>query len=368
MSKTNILPYADISREECVQAIAATGTTDIHGCGNTIIVQGETGTGKSAMLADLQKIFPNHVPLYFDATTKEAGDAMMPKIEVVDGRNSLVFVPASDLGFYLEKPVILMLDEIGKATRPIQNVLCRVMLERRIGEFQLPEGSVVFGTTNLADEGFGDNAPAYMRNRVNFVTMRKPNAQEWIENFALLNNIHPTVIQSVSEFPQMLGSYRDFEKPGDNQYVFDPRQPLPTFCTPRSLELASRMLFRTASMSSHVRTHLLIGLVGERASMDIMAIDALHAELPRWEEVVKKPSTATVPKQAGAMCLFVYTAIQNVENETVAPLMMYLDRLTKEAQALFASAILRSPKATTVCAERPFIDWMGRHSWLYQGN
>lgn len=99
--------YNDISREEVFQAISATGMRDSHGEGNTIIIQGETGTSKSALLADLAVKFPKHTPLYFDATTKEAGDAMMPKVEKIDGRNTLIFVPSSDLGFHFDGPIIL---------------------------------------------------------------------------------------------------------------------------------------------------------------------------------------------------------------------------------------------------------------------
>lgn len=355
-------PYSEITISEATDLIARVGRFV------TIIVQGETGIGKSYILKTLAKRFPDMLPLYLDCTTKEAGDLAMPKIKDIEGRDVLTLVPSADMGFHFNKPVILMLDEIGKAARPVQNVLCRLVYERKCGDLTLSEGSVVFATTNLAEENYGDNAPAYMRDRSDFITVRKPTAQEWIDEFAIANDIHATIIQSVSEFPDMLESWRNLSTPGENMYILDPRSPSTgARVTPRGLHLSSDLLKASEGLPDHVRTHMLIGKVGEKAAMDIMAVDALHADLPSREDIIRKPSDAKLPKEAGSQCLLVYSALSWVEPKTLAPLMVYLKRLPKEAQALFCSASLRhAGKAAVIASDPAFGNWMKENNYLFR--
>ena len=62
------------SIDECAESILATGNKV------TTLVQGHMGTGKSSILKMLAKELPEHVPCYFDCTTKDLGDLMLPKI------------------------------------------------------------------------------------------------------------------------------------------------------------------------------------------------------------------------------------------------------------------------------------------------
>ncbi len=359
-------PYKDVSLSEAVDIISSVGDKV------TVLVQGETGIGKSYMLKTMAKMpkFKDHIPLYLDCTTKEAGDLAMPKVKDIDGKDFLTFVPSKDVGVHLDKPVLLMIDEIGKATRPIQNVLCRLIYEQTIGDMSLAEGSVIFATTNLAEEGFGDNAPAYMRNRVNFITVRKPNSEEWVE-WAIANDIHPTVMQTVSEKPDMLASYRDYanKKAGDqNPYIFDPSSPKQTFVTPRSLALASDLLKGTEHLPNAVRVHMLSGQIGEAGAMDMMAMNELYHKLPRYADIVKTPDKAKLPESAGAACMLVYTLIQNVEKTHVPSVMTYIGRMTVEQQALFCKGMLKRDKAPMISAEKSFIKWASENKYLFADN
>jgi predicted AAA+ superfamily ATPase len=62
------------SIDEIVDSLMATGHL------LTTLVQGHMGTGKSSILKMLAQKLPSHVPCYFDCTTKDLGDLMLPKI------------------------------------------------------------------------------------------------------------------------------------------------------------------------------------------------------------------------------------------------------------------------------------------------
>jgi hypothetical protein len=178
--------------------------------------------------------------------------------------------------------------------------------------------------------------------------------------------VHPTILQSVSEYPLMMASYQDFKTPDENIYCFDPRQPSTSFVSPRSLKNASDILHATEGIDADARTHALMGTLGARAAMDIMSMHEIFGQLPSWKEVVAQPTKVRVPDSAGAMCMFVYSAVSNVEKDTVAPLMTYLQRLKKEVQAFFCSTVLRGPKASIVSADSAFLAWAKNNNYLFK--
>jgi len=56
----------------------------IIGHKRTVLAQGHMGTGKSSLLKMLAEMLPTHTPVYFDCTTKDLGDLMLPRIAEVD--------------------------------------------------------------------------------------------------------------------------------------------------------------------------------------------------------------------------------------------------------------------------------------------
>ena len=333
----------------------------------TVLVQGEMGIGKSSILKALAESHPNHIPCYIDITTKDVGDFLVPQIRTLDGTPVCSFIPNEEFGFHLDKPLILMLDEIGKAGKAVMNACLRLMLERKLGIHSLPEGSIVFATTNLGTEGIGDNVPPHARNRVCVVKMRKHTGEEWRWNFAQNAGVDPVVIATVIEYPAMTASFEDYERPDMNEYINDPRVPRAAFVTFRSLEKASDILKRCREMPEEVLTHALFGVIGERATMDMMNILKLDNTMPAWSEIINKPDTTVVPPNGAAVCLVVSKALSNVETATFDSWMTYLSRMPREAQALFAMSVMsaKSPKRSIAVTNRKFTEYAVSQGYLF---
>jgi hypothetical protein len=352
--------YKSISLKETANLIHAVGK-DV-----TVLAQGEMGIGKSSILKFLkEKLGDSYHYCYGDMTTKDVGDFLIPKIRMVDGVEVTSFIPNEEFGFHFDKPIVLMLDEIGKASKAVMNACLRLMLERQLGTYKLPEGSIVFATTNLSTEGIGDNLPPHARNRISVVKVRKPNAEEWIEDYALDAGVLPEVILAVKQFPQMFQSFEDLQDPKDNEYIYDPRMPRPAFCTPRSMDKASQLLSATKGMSETVISHALIGTIGKRATYDMMAMVRLAQDLPDWDSILKDPKKTHVPDSPSAVCMLVYSAVQRVEKDSMGKWMEYLNRLGKEAQGLFATSVMRTKKASTAGTNQEFIKWATANNYLF---
>jgi len=359
MAKTNIDFARNISMAECITLIKEVADTA------TILVEGHMGSGKSYMLRALKAALPEYFTAYFDMTNLDLGDLMLPAVQ--HEFRETEFYPNSLFGMRNKGvPGIYMFDELGKASRPVQNAVLPILLERRVGAQYLVPGSLVFATTNLGAEGVGDMLQAHARNRMIVVQMRKPTADEWIENFAVPHNIMPEVIAWTRETPQIMQGFEDVENPEENPYIFHPKAVRTAFVTPRSLEKASDILKKRQFMQEDTVIHALRGTIGDRGALDLRSFVALADKLPAWKSVIADPKSCPVPTNPAACVMLVFTAVSRIESDTVTPWMHYLQRLPKEAQALFCFHAMKSQaKAGIVALNKNFTEYALKNQYLY---
>jgi hypothetical protein len=362
---------SSVTLKEFAEAIATVGSEV------TIIGQGEPGIGKSAMLKVLGNRFEDHETAYIDCTLLDLGDFALPYTVEENGVRVTRFAPNARFKFQSGKPVIIMLDEIGKAIKSVKNVLLTLMNEHRIGDQYLPKGSIVFGTTNLASDGVGDSLEAHARNRVCFTTVMKPhagfNADGTVDEdswgmWALENDIEPLVIAYVKQYPQCLESYTDPAQQ-ENGRIFHPTRAGQSACvTPRSLEKSSHIVKRRSVLGHKITMNLLAGTVGETAAKEMEAFFTVVDKLPTWESIVADPKNAKLPGPTDviAKCLTVFSALSRVDAKTLDPWLDYVQRMDMEWQALFAKSGMKSkPKQEILIKNDKFKKWATTNQWAF---
>lgn len=358
---TNFNSLYSLSLDQCVNLIANVG----HEI--TVLMQGDMGNGKSATRHTLGTMFPEHTVCYFDCTTKDIGDLNLPNLSVMDQHGYVTFVPNEELGVHLGKPVILMIDEYGKANPAVKNALLRVMHEREVGSIKMHPDSIVYATTNKGAEGVGDILPPHGRNRVSVVTVRKTDNMAWIE-WGINNGIDHALLGWCKDNPQLFASFEDVKDPDENPYIFHPRAAnRAAFVTPRSLENASHILKKRHLLDDQTVIGALGGTIGERAAMDLMAFVALADKLPTLDSIKKDPLNAKVPDNAAAICMVVYRTLATLDRDWIDAWMTYLDRLPAEAQGMFANGV-RTPKYSKqamVMTNKKFTQWAMSHAYLF---
>jgi len=353
-----------LSITQCAELIA----TVAHE--TTVLVSGDIGSGKSSILHILDERFPKHTACYFDCTTKDLGDITLPRIADTDADGaSLPFVSYAtneELGAHIDKPIILMIDEYGKANPAVKNALLRLMQERQIGSYKLHRDSLIFATTNLGGEGVGDLLPPHARNRIMNVRMTKPTSTAWID-WGINNELDTSILGWVRETPQVMASFEDVQNPDDNPYIYHPRSQRAAFVTPRSLHKASNLLKRRGGLDDHTITAGLIGTLGDRAAMDLMAFVSLADDLPSLESIKRDPLNAKVPAGAAAVCMIVYRTLSIIEREWIDAWMTYLDRLPAEAAGMFANGVRAKgySKQGMMMTHAAFTAWARKNSHLF---
>ena len=356
-----------LSLAQCADLITAIGPD------RTVVVQGDMGSAKTSGLRKLlSESHPNHTYVEFDCTNKDIQDLSVPKFmqRVGDMISDYVeFVPNAELGAHLGKPIIINFDEFLKSSEPVKKGVRRVMLERMVNGIKLPEGSIVYGTSNLGSEGVGDSLQAHQRNAIIVVRMRKATNMEWVE-WGINNGIHTSVLAFAKDNPQIFQSFEEVKNPDDNPDIFHPMDKgRLAFVTGRSLETASRILHKRNVLDDQTIMASLIGSIGPNAAQNLMAVEALSDQLPSRKSIIDDPDDAKVPSNAAALCMVVFRALATMDREFVDPWMRYFNRMPAEAQSMFANGVraksYTATKKTIVMTNSRFTKWCGDNGFLF---
>jgi hypothetical protein len=298
----------------------------------------------------------------FDMTAKAEGDTAIPFPDKEAG--VMRFFTNEALKLTTGKPVVIILDELAKAPRSIQNMVLP-MLEnpRRVADKMMPAGSMAIVTCNLSEEGLGDTFLAHTLNRMTVVEVRQPSVEEWLV-WGAANGIHPVVLAWVNQTPTALASFRDDDFDPSNPYVDNPKRvQVGQVVTPRSLEKASHIVWQREKFTENMLLAGLIGTIGEPAARDMQHFIAFQDELPARELILKAPDTAPVPTSVGAIITLLFNLERAVEADTISAIMKYVSRMEAEHQAVFCTSLARSKtKQTIAFRNADFTKWAAENA------
>jgi len=341
----------NVTLSQAANMVCTIGTT------NTILLRGQPGIGKSSILEVMRENLPDYHICYIDVANLDLGDLGMPVIDRDNMTTSYAPNTRFGVGRDQTKPVVLMLDELGKASRPVMNMLLPVILEHRIGDVPLPKGSIVFGTTNLDTDGVGDNIPAHAFNRMTVLNVGNPTFDEWLP-WATNNGVAPEVIVFAKQTPEVFDCYVDLDPKVKNPYIFNPLTGnTKAFCSPRSLVKAGHIVSQRDVLGA-ATLPALAGTVGEAAARQMDALVNLADQLPMFETIVKSPDKAKVPDGAGALFILAFMLAGRVTETTMDAVMEYADRMgveSFEAYSLFVMSVATNKaKVGMACKNRKF--------------
>ena len=133
------------------------------------------------------------------------------------------------------------------------------------------------------------------------------------------------------------------------------------------MEAASDWLKIRAGLDDQTITAALMGTIGDRGAMDLMAFVKLADQLPSLESIKQDPKNAKVPDSAAAVCMVVYRTLASLDKDWISAWMDYMPRLDKEAQGMFANGV-RAPKyskQSMVMTNRKFTEWALQNNYMF---
>lgn len=329
----------------------------------TVLVMGENGIGKTSLHATLcqDAKFDNHIKVKpIDCTQLSDGSLFMPDLDRERGVS--VELPNERLGVSKtnckgvdgSRPVLGMFDEVAKVPQFVKNMLAPIMYERRAGVNAMPEGSVWFAGSNLTAEGLGDSLQAHLRNRLVVVKMRKPTKDEWLNDFAIPQQLNPIMLAAIEEIESVFDSFIDYLAGGkyegkdldkDNPDIFNPRIVQDAYASPRSLHAACDILDRMDQMDNDTLRLALVGTVGETFASKLDSFVRFGKQLPPMSQIRTNPDTAPIPSNKIAQQVQVFQFISRAADRSDAEAFTkYIKRLQPEMQSLFCRRVADSQR------------------------
>jgi len=182
--------------------------------------------------------------------------------------------------------IILFLDEMNSAAPSVQAAAYQLVLNRKVGTYELPDNVVIVAAGNReGDKGVTYVMPAPLSNRFLHLEMTCT-YDDWFE-WAALNKMHRNVI-----------GYLEWAK--DDLYKFDPKVRARAFATPRSWSFVSELLADKDVDDSTLMT-LMAGAIGEGIAVKFAAYQKLADKLPNPTDILSGKITEMNYKEISAM-------------------------------------------------------------------
>ena len=186
-----------------------------------VFIWGPPGIGKSAIVQQFARQVD--LPCVSLLGSQLAPEDLIGVPQIVDGKSR--FCPPTVIA--RDAPYCLFLDELNACTHEVQKAFYSLIHERRLGEYELPRGSIVLGAGNRAqDSAIVRPMSSALLNRMIHVQLQ-PSHRDWLE-WAHEHQIHRTVLEYIQTRPDHLWS--------------QPPKTEEPFSTPRSWHMLSDAL------------------------------------------------------------------------------------------------------------------------------
>ena len=259
-----------------------------------VFLWGPPGIGKSELVESVCNSYDNSMLIdlrlsLYDPTDLKGYPA--PDLE----NKQMVWLPSQDLPTpeqAAEHDIIwLFLDELNGAAQSVMSAAYQLILNRRIGQYVLPDNVVVVAAGNRdGDKGVTYRMPKPLSNRFVHYEVRV-DYEDWLQ-WATDNGVHADIV-----------GYVTFVK-GD-LYNFDAGSSERSFATPRTWTYVSDTLYDVDALGDEFThedvTNMIAGTVGEGTAIKFMAHRKIASKLPNPSDVLSGKVKELKTKEISAM-------------------------------------------------------------------
>jgi hypothetical protein len=253
-----------------------------------IFLWGPPGIGKSDIIKQLGSELNAHV---IDVRLSLWEPTDIKGIPYFDSNTSkMVWAPPAELPdaemASKHKNIVLFMDEMNSAAPAVQAAAYQLVLNRKVGAYELPDNVVMVAAGNReSDKGVTYRMPAPLANR--FVHLEMAVDFDDYFEWATENKIHKDVVGFLS-----------FSK--KDLYDFDPKSGSRAFATPRSWSFVSELL-TDDDVDTDTLTDLVSGSIGEGLAVKFMAHRKHASKMPNPSDIlsgkVKKMESKEISAQ-----------------------------------------------------------------------
>lgn len=235
---------------------------------------------------------------------------------------------------------ILFLDEMNSAPQSVQAAAYGLVLNRRLGEYVLPEGWAILAAGNRSgDRGVVNTMPSPLANRLVHIDF-EVDVDDWYD-WATVAGVSDITRAFIKFRPNLLHSFN----PATNERAFP---------SPRSWHFVDDVT--RSSLSPDIEYELIKGTVGEGAAAEYLAFSRTAKDLPSVDEILLNPDTAPIPTEPAGQYAVCTMLDRKTTPNTIGRMLQYVERMTPEFQVLYVRSAAMANRSLTKTKE--FIKWV----------
>ena len=266
-----------------------------------IFLWGASGSAKSTschmFVDDMKKKNPSFGMIDLRASQLDPVDTRgIPSVDKEAGLASWIPFDSFPIEERDGKEGVLLLEEFNSAVPPVQCTFYQLLFDRRIGDYKLPDGCVVWALGNRTeDDGVTFDVPAPNANRFCGHIWVNPTAKDYVEN-GMDNGIREEVLCFMYWRPELLFSYKS-------------EQSDMAFGTMRTWNYVSELL--DAWEEEHGKIDLckppallqtvIKNAVGEGEGIEFIGYLDSHGKTPDIDSLLSDPENGEVPSEMSIM-------------------------------------------------------------------
>lgn len=240
---------------------------------------------------------------------------------------------------------ILFFDELNSAHPATQTVAYQLILDRKVGDYTMPDGWTALAAGNRAeDKAIVNRMSSALSNRflhLDFTVF----PEDWIAHATAAKFI-PEVISFIRYMPQML---HNMPTEGELERAFP---------TPRSWEFVSTLL---PFVDKELEFEIISGLVGEGTAGQFVAYNEIYTNLPDLDKILDDPDSVHVDDTNPAVMFAVAGALSHrAKAENFEKILQYADRMPPEFQTILIRDALGVNK--DLRHEKAFKNWTKKNA------
>jgi hypothetical protein len=227
-----------------------------------VFIHGSPGIGKSYIVAEVAK---KHGLELVDVRLSQMDPVDLRGVPAIRDEQT-VWMPPVFFPRDTQSSGILFLDELNSAPPSVQAAIYQLVLNRKMGEYELPKGwRIICAGNRISDRGIVFRLPTPLANRMVHLSVEA--RFEDFKLFAIREGLHSFVIGFLSFRPDLLTSESVSEDDSN-----------PAFATPRSYHMLSNVL-KTSNDTSRIAP-IIYGLIGYGAGIEFLSYVKVYEKLP----------------------------------------------------------------------------------------
>jgi hypothetical protein len=294
-----------------------------------VFLWGPPGIGKSSIVAQIAK--EKNIG-FIDLRLSLLDPTDLRGIPFFDAVNEkAIWAPASFLPDGSQSEGILFLDELNTAAPMVQASAYQLILDRKIGEYTLPEGwSIIAAGNRESDRGVVFRMAAPLSNRFIHLEM-ETSVEDW-KVWAVAKGVDSSIIAFISYRPDAL-------------FAFDTQSNSRSFATPRTWEYVNEVI--ASEPEADLLMPLVSGAIGEELAAAFLGFRVVAADLPDIDTVLDGSCTA-VPHEPSALHMLSTALSLRVDQGTSSKKLNNLVGYTLKMPGEFAVMIVQDLRARNI--------------------